>query len=537
MYTPVPAKAESASPVVRWKSWPAFRNPAKLALDVLFVLTIGAQLFPVWFWTYFPSLDGPSHLYNASILLNYSKVPLYQQYYRITYDTPGNVLTQLVLSSLLTVFTPLVAEKVFLSLYLVSFPLAFRQLIRALGGDAPSFSFFAIVASYNHFLHLGFWNFCAAIPLALSTLACVIKGKAQTLKGGRFAALLLLALATYLCHPVAWAMTVLAAAWLLAWELSVPPVRAGSSLWSLCERLLTMSAVVLPGILYLLSTRVPGRLAFPRFSLSRAARSLYQLGFLNSYGETDRSLRGALLVSVAALIVFGALTCGIRRLLNPMLGLSLICVPLVAFGPDGFGTLSLIRDRVGIFAFLFLCAGLATIESPKKVAPAILAVFLSALSIAGIWRREPIYKYWNARLAEYAAIASRIEANSIVLSLNRLEPETHSIPTKHAVGNWTPKPFIDLTNFEARDVIFPVRFRNMLSPQMNVWAPLNVYLDRLSSEHFQLDYILFNAEPAQLMRAEELEKSSGILKQFTLDYASPEGHLRLYRRNKFVPGE
>jgi hypothetical protein len=99
------------------------------------------------------------------------------------------------------------------------------------------------------------------------------------------------------------------------------------------------------------------------------------------------------------------------------------------------------------------------------------------------------------------------------------------------------KPFIDLSNFEARDVIFPVRFRNMLSPQMNVWAPLKVYLDHLSSEEFPLDYILFNAEPAQLMRADELENSSGILKQFTLDYASPDGHLRLYRRRKSVPGE
>jgi hypothetical protein len=234
MSTPVIAKAEFSSPVVRWKSWPALQNPAKLPLDVLFVLTIGAQLIPVWFWTYFPSLDGPSHLYNASILLNYSKVPLYQQYHRITYSTPGNVLTQLVLSSLLTVFTPLVAEKVFLSLYLVSFPLAFRRLIRTLGGDAVSFSFFAVVVSYNQFLHLGFWNFCAGIPLALATLACVVKGRTHSLQGGRFAALLLLALATYLCHPVAWGMTVLAASWLLAWELSAPPVRAGSSLQRSC---------------------------------------------------------------------------------------------------------------------------------------------------------------------------------------------------------------------------------------------------------------------------------------------------------------
>jgi hypothetical protein len=192
---------------------------------------------------------------------------------------------------------------------------------------------------------------------------------------------------------------------------------------------------------------------------------------------------------------------------------------------------------VAIFAFLFLCTGLATMGLPKTAFRAMLAVFLSALSIMGIWRRQPAYKYWNQRLAAYAAIAPRIEANSVVLPLHLTRPNTHSSPTQHAVGNWTPKPFIDLSNFEARDVIFPVRFRNMLSPQMNVWAPLHEYLDRLSSERFQLDYILFNAEPAQLMRAEELENSSGILTQFMLDYASSDGHLRLYRRRKPVPGE
>jgi hypothetical protein len=100
------------------------------------------------------------------------------------------------------------------------------------------------------------------------------------------------------------------------------PAREGGV--QLTEKLLTIGAVALPGALYLLSTRVPGRMVFPRFSLWTAARSLYQLGFLNSYGETDRWLCAALLVSVAVLIVFVALTRGIRRFLDPMLGLSLM---------------------------------------------------------------------------------------------------------------------------------------------------------------------------------------------------------------------
>jgi hypothetical protein len=269
-----------------------------------------------------------------------------------------------------------------------------------------------------------------------------------------------------------------------------------------------------------------------------AAQSLYQLGFLNSYGRSELWFCRTLLASVVVLIVFVALIGGLRQFKTPMLSLALACAALVAFGPDAFGTLSLIRERVAIFAFLFLCAGLATIDWPKKIVPAVLAVFLSVLSLIGTWRRQPTCKYWNARVAEYAAIAPRIQANSVVLTFSYTTPDEHSSPTVHAAGNWTPKPFTDLSNFEARDVIFPVRFRNMHSPQADIYAPLNVYLDRLRLEQFQLDYILFDAEPARLMRPDELEKSSGVLKEFALDYASsPGGHLRLYRRRKHGPGE
>ena len=509
----------------------AYRDPASFALDVLFLLTLGAQLIPLWFWTYFPSLDGPSHLYNASILLNYSKTPLYQQYYRITFHTPGNVLTQLVLASLLAVLPPLAAEKTFLTLYLVSFPVAFRALLQALGGQARSFSFFAFVLSYNHFLHLGFWNFCAAIPLALAALAYVAAGKDRPLRGGRLAALAALALAAYLCHPMAWAIAAMGAIWLLAWERLAVPVPKVSR--SFKQRRLAAAAVLLPGLLYLLSTRVPGQLSFPRFSFWGAARSLYQLGFLNSYGQSEWWLRRTTLACALLLIVFAAMTGGLRRFKNSMLILSLALAPVIAFGPDAFGTLGLIRERLAIFAFLFLCAGLAMVQGPSKMLCPLLAIFLSGLSVVALWRRQPAYKYWNARLQEYAALAPRIPANSVLLALSFTDPEEHSSPTVHATGIWTPKSLIDLSNFEARDVIFPVRFRNVRSPQTDIYVPLKVYLERLASRQFQLDYILFDAEPATLMRPQELERSSGILKEFALDYASsPGGHLRLYRRRK-----
>ena len=495
--------------------------------EILLAAMIVVQIIPIWAWTYFPSLDGPSHLYNASVLLNYSKIPLYQQYYRITFDTPGNVLTQLMLSSLLLILPPLAAEKVLLTAYLIAFPLVFRSLIRTVGGD-PSFTFFGIVFSYNHFLALGFWNFCVGIPFALAALACALRHRSRPVEGGRIALVAVLALATYLCHPVAWGMLVSAAVSILVFEqFGLTPQkyfpRLRDGLW-------IIGAAAIPGILVtLFSTRVEGHFVFPQISLLEGARALYELAFLNSYGGTELEVRRILAIAIAVLIVSTALINGLRALKNPLIAFAILCVPYLAFGPIRYGTLAMIRDRVGIFAFLVLFAGLSIAGLPKKYS-SFLAIFLSGLSLFALVRKQPAYKYWNMRLSEYSMLEERIEPNSTVLPVHLAGGNWLSIPTVHAADIWTTKPFIDMSNFEAGSVIFPVRFR-MAASEWDVSLSWDTFVARMKSAQVPVDYILFDVEPGPLRHDEEIGQTSGILDDFVLEYASPDGgHLRLYRR-------
>jgi hypothetical protein len=495
---------------------------------------IGAQILTLWMWKFFPSQDGPSHLYNVTVLFNFSKVPLYRDYFKIEFSPIGNMLTDLLLGNLMRLFSPLIAEKILISIYLILFPVALRILLTALAPEvALGFSFFAFALSYNFFLHMGFWNFCLSVPLALLTLWMVVR-PAKPVTRISISALFLLAFATYLAHLVAWGILALATGWILWCEQRGWP--ATKTLRRPLDRVWTFAAVVAPTVLAaLFVAHQPHRFGFPRMSLAAKAQLLYKLRFLMGYGGSETMLQRTLfVVFLIALAALAARSFACRsRFWNPFLALAGLCIFMAVFGPARYGNGRNIRERAELFGILFLVAGLAVSGWPQKVNP-ILAVCLSALSLLAIWNRRSAYDYWNTRLGEYAALEQRIEPNSTVLPLVFEESQIH--PTLHAIRYWSPKPFIDVSDYEAASKDFIVRFRPGKSlTQDNLWSSdgpslIAGYLRRLVQLRPAVDYVLVDQEYRHFDGWKEAENFSGILSEFRLEYASPPpGNLRLYR--------
>src|SRR4029453_850828 len=60
---------------------------------------------------------------------------------------------------------PRSADKIFLSLYVLALPFAFRYALTAFRPDAGVRMLFVLPFVYNHFLHLGFYNLAlSAVP-------------------------------------------------------------------------------------------------------------------------------------------------------------------------------------------------------------------------------------------------------------------------------------------------------------------------------------------------------------------------------------
>ena len=78
-------------------------------INAIFVLLILINLIPIWWFSYFPSQDGPAHVANAKILLEYNRPdrPFLRQYYILNHLPEPNLAGHWIMAGLMTIFPPL----------------------------------------------------------------------------------------------------------------------------------------------------------------------------------------------------------------------------------------------------------------------------------------------------------------------------------------------------------------------------------------------------------------------------------------------
>src|SRR4051794_12779606 len=93
---------------------------------------LAAFLAPVWLLDYFPTQDGPAHLYNAWLLRDFVRPDSpFREFFEVRTEPVPNWFIQVLLMGLYTVVPPLVAQKVLVSLYVVLFAHGFDRFLAA----------------------------------------------------------------------------------------------------------------------------------------------------------------------------------------------------------------------------------------------------------------------------------------------------------------------------------------------------------------------------------------------------------------------
>jgi len=155
-----------------------FEAMKKMRLKILISCLILIYLIPIWVITYFPSQDGPSHLYNAQILKEYNNSDYkFSEYYDLNLKIFPNWFSHAFLAGLMYVFPPLIAEKLLISIYIILFPLSLFYLINAVNKGNTSFGILGFLFIYNYLFHMGFYNFALSIPLFFFVLGYWWKNK------------------------------------------------------------------------------------------------------------------------------------------------------------------------------------------------------------------------------------------------------------------------------------------------------------------------------------------------------------------------
>ncbi|MES1244690.1 MAG: hypothetical protein ABUT39_23990 [Acidobacteriota bacterium] len=424
----------------------------------LFWGLVALLLIPVWSVGYFPTTDGPSHVYNAWILRQYGNVqeyPLFQQYYEIDWRPIPNWLSHAALALLMFPFDPRTAEKLLVSGYVVLLAGAARFLAGSVDLEKRPekrwLAWLALPLIYNQLLHLGFYGFCLSVGLCLLAVGTWWRHRDRP-GPGLAVKLNLLLLLCWFSHIVSLVLALASIGVLWLVTLRGRPFKR-----HLLHVLILAPQVVLP----LWFVQAQGGVTTPAGPGSRGLwLSLLGLRVLYRFGREQVWIG----IAVAVLfLVLAALTLVGRKTWREEDGFliaALLAVVLYFVSPEGIAGGLLMKSRLSLYPWLLLIPWLA----PRLGDRGRTAV-LAAIGIVTVFQITMLvhwYRLLQPEIREFLAAAEPIEPDSRVLPLV-FRRNAASLPVDvlgHALG-WVDaeKGLVDWGNYEAMTGHFPVRFR------------------------------------------------------------------------------
>jgi len=152
---------------------------------IFYILLLITHVGIVWWLPYFPTQDGPSHIYNLVILndlLNGGKE--WGNFFSHQLRAVPNLGFNLLAYPLLYFFPPLVVERIFISMYIVLMGVSVPFFLRTF--DKPYFplAYFVFPVIFNFNLLIGFYSYVMAVTLFLLafSLAWKIRNSSATCK-------------------------------------------------------------------------------------------------------------------------------------------------------------------------------------------------------------------------------------------------------------------------------------------------------------------------------------------------------------------
>ena len=500
-----------------------FSNKSSLLIGMLIV----AYLLPIWLFDYFPTQDGVSHVYNSQIITEYRN-PTFQfdDYYDINWFPFPNWLSHISLALLMFIFPPLIAEKVFLTLYVILFPLAIRYFVNAVQPGRDSLVVLSFTFIYNYLLLMGFYNFAVSVPLFFLALGYWWKHRDALCKT-RIVLLNLLIITTYFAHLISYAFILFSIA-----LLAVIHFRR-----NLKQLLITGCSVVPAGLLLLVYLPTSDLLVggAPEFELERIGELLENIVGMHILIAYNVNQAWITYTVFAVLLLLGVWTLWQIRSTSsePIIGQgAFLILFIVLFGlylilPNSIGPGGWVNDRLAILAMLliFACFRLSENVRWKQV----LTGIVTLLALVNVLYVGFLCKNLNAELREFNAFVDKVEKNSVILPL-QFEPHGASLKVGIFVNaaNYycLDNGCINLGNYEVQFDYFPIRFKlDFETPidekewvQIVHWAPEEIDLCDYADN---VDYLLLWGTPHEEKVTKEIDACYTLIET--------KGKLKLYK--------
>ena len=504
--------------------------------DRIFLLLVLLYLLPIWSIQFFPSQDGPSHVYNALIVKEYfntNEYPLFHKYYDLNAKPMPNWFGHATMAILMFIVNPLIAEKLLLSGYVLLFLLSGRYLLINVDSTKKwlALAFFPFV--YNYLLNMGFYNFSYSVGFFLLAVGYWWKHH-QNLRLKHAAILNLIMVCCYFSHMVSTVIALLSIAvlWLVTIRLNT------------IKKHLLQIPMLLPSCIFPLwfvvshgttshGSHWPSKRLFNYFT---ALEVFYSFDNFQLY--IGKILVFYFLVSLLVSIFTNKLRWAERfRKLHlqredGFLLLGIICLILYITVPDGMSGGGFITHRLSLYPYLIVLPWLyGTLKQPIKWLSTTVLVVLALVNLVYLMRWYPML---DKDMKEFRSGVEAVEPNKTIMPLifNNHGHCDRIGMFLHAIGYYCAyTKGVEWDNYEATTNYFPIMYKpalNSIRPNTGVIEGHPQDMDIAANVNL-VDYICAWAMPLNSAIQQRIEEHYKLVFE--------KGRTRIYRRLKKTPNQ
>ncbi len=512
-----------------------------------FYFLVLLNAFPVLYFHYYPTLDGPAHLYNSNLLkqILFNDNQLIDSFFILNPELVPNWTGSGLLLLLASILPVTLAEKVLQLLLVTGIPIAFYYLIIKINRKNQLLSVFIFPFSYSYLFCLGFYNFCLGILVFLIALNVYLRFM-DKISISNTLVLLLLIILLFFTHIFVFALAIIS---LFGYALLK---NLGDFL---TKRLMIRRTVYQISIL--VGAFLPGLILGYRFFLvpdAQSSRIRLPLGELLKWlidirvaGNFNYGIESSFLHVISLLLLFFSGVSAIRffrkrRVSDNASGIfqstnyiwlviSLAILTLYFIFPDqGSSGGSYILMRLNLFFFIFLVFWLSTLEVPSWLNKVSFLLVIVVNMLLLNYQRHFIKKH-ESMTNEFVMISDYVEDNSIILPVRNSEFWL-DIHFSNYLGK--SKPQVILENYEATTGFFPLVWNRSEMPMIVLADTVRTDLclfDKFPDnkpDSMAIDYVLIWGEkPLDECRKEVLMLVS---RSYDTVYHSEINNITLFKR-------
>ncbi len=510
-----------------------------------------ANLAVIWIPAVVGSVDGGWHLGAASDLLAYLTDPdaTVHRYLEPFWNPIPNLTGQIILTGLLAFLEPVMAEKVFLTGYVIGFVLAFQYFVRAVATESRWLVVLAVPLTLSVNFAWGLYNFVwSLIPFLVAAGYLLRHG--TRLAWPRAALLGAILLVIYFSHLVSYVEAVLLIACVAVAEhwADVARLRVRR-----LARLAPLAAAVLPSLVlaigFVVANGTEGseyRRALPTL-LAGLPSLAWPLVTFDRWEAAFTSLVGLTIGGLWLAAVLARRGGAPHRHVDGLLVYALVATVAYLAAPEATGTGGLISERLALYPVIGVVGWLAG-QSLPAWSPRATAVGV-AIAMAGLLViRWPAYQAMGRDYVDYLSVAPCMAPHATIVQANAWQANPSSLgriqPLVHDAGRLAAEiEGHDLGTLLSTFPLSPLRYPPAIDPFVHLFTakggdyevpPRQSPLTYETTTSGRVDYVvlfgLTNAEPATLAHPAWRALAHELAAGYRLVARSPAGLVDLYER-------